>query len=952
MGGRLAVSVGAIGDGRRTAPATPLTDKASFDSIDGHETNTLGMSHQLGSSGAVSALGSGVWDGRTSLSQFGPTSPGLMGTTAFPSSNLPTANSQPGLSAAAQSDDTSSLKVKSRPSSFILDLLPNLADRAPSPNNQSRPNSNSSTSGNQLGRSPSGSIHSVLAPSGPNGLFASLGPQSALVGGARCDSPSPLEQPLSLEAVAARLVSAETSLAELSALVKDEVGMLRTEISALRNVVLQSSMAAATPPVGPPSPSLTGGGHTLGPRFAAAAINSLETSVMDSPMVTLHSPSPSQSPRFPLAPAPVGFDGRLADGSAPVGSAADEHIRALEHQLRGLSTAVAVLMSTNNGQPSTLLPPSLGGTPLASPGLSMSVPGPGPFGRQSSMPSPHSPSLGLGVSNTPLPPGARSPLMRPHSNGGLSRQVSGAGYSRDNRGGLSPAPGAGAFDGSNWDGSTGMSSPSLGSGGGGGGGGGPQNPPGSLASKWEVLGVGKEVFNAIAKYGLGPPSKVLARTIPTMLRYQDVVSQAPSIQERIQSYSIPALELIVRGVGAEPGVIKGIQVIIVTATVDQSAQAQRLLSGLGASLGIRTVLCTGQGNFDHDKENLIKNPAQVVVGTPRGLLEMFKTKEINLADVRLLAIDETDQLIARNLSELVHQLVRLLPPSAADAATAPAASPLPGQTPASPTMSRNGADLPGAFGTPTPAYNARFGGPSSPAAATARQTCIISCTVPQDVLAFAQNLRLHEPVRVLIRREGGEASNVSVRGLKQYAYRVGQGAPGAGGGREWKLEALAELVEEWPGADGVVVFCSSVDSVEAIVQKLGNRGLEAFGLAIDLGTAGRKQLLERFKRRGQGGKRVLVVYEALARSLAADLGQQQVALVVNFDLPRAVDDYVHRFACAAPAGGGGRHGGPQGGAGVVVNFTAAGADVDMLRAIEGHFRCRIAELPTNFAQVG
>lgn len=838
-------------------------------------------------------------------------------------------------------------------------MLPSLSDRAPSPNHQSRANSNSSAPGapitSQLSRSPNGSVQSTLAPT--NGLFVSLGPQSALVGGARCDSPSPLEPPsLTLEAIAARLFTAEAGLAELAALVRDELGSLRTEVSALRNAVLQSSMAAATPPLGPPSPGLTGGGHTLGPRFAAAANNSVEHTVLDSPMVTLHSPSPNHSPRLPLGPAPIGFDSRISDGSAPAGSAADEHIRALEHQLRGLSTAVAVLMSTNNGQQSALLPASLGGTPLVSPGLGINPPG--PFGRQNSMPSPHSPSLGLGVSNAPLPPGGRSPLMRPHSNGGLSRQISGGGYPRDSRGGLSPGPGAGGFDGGSWDGSGGMQSPSLGNGGGNGG---VQNPPGSLASKWEVLGIGKEVFNAIAKYGLGPPSKVLARTIPTMLRYQDVVSQAPSIQERIQSYSIPALELIVRGVAAEPGLAKGIQVIIITATVDQSAQAQRLLSGLGANLGIRTVLCTGQANFEHDKEGLINNPAHVVVGTPRGLLEMLKNHEINLSDVRLLAIDEADQLIARNLSDLVHQLVRLLPPSAAEASAASAASSLSGQTPGSPTAVRSGADLPGAFGTPTPAYNARFGSPALPPVPTTRQTCIISCTVPQDVLAFAQNLRLHEPVRVLMRREGGEASNVSVRGLKQFAYRVGQGAPPGAGGKEWKLEALADLVEDWPGVEGVVVFCSNADMVEPIVQKLGSRALEAFGLAIDLGTAGRKQLLDRFRRRGPGSasstgqtKKILVAYEALARSLAADLGPQ-MGLVVNFDMPRAVTDAEHRFACAAAVGGGGagggRHGPVQGG-GAVVNFTASGADVDMVRAIEGHYRCRVAELPANFAQLG
>ena len=225
---------------------------------------------------------------------------------------------------------------------------------------------------------------------------------------------------------------------------------------------------------------------------------------------------------------------------------------------------------------------------------------------------------------------------------------------------------------------------------------------------------------------------------------------------------------------------KGIQILIITATVDQAAQAQRLSVGLGGSLGIRTSLCVGQGDLQQDLQTFLKSPPHVLVGTPQRLLDLFSMRTLPVGDIRLLVVDECDQLIARNLADFVTSLTRLLPSSGASSTVHP---------PVSPSLSRSpmlggsgpGMQLPGAFDT-TPRFNdsPRFPSTSSGSSALTavppigapppegRQTIIFSCTVPQDVLNFAASLQLREPVRVLVRREGGESSSPSVRGLRQF----------------------------------------------------------------------------------------------------------------------------------------------------------------------------------------
>lgn len=168
---------------------------------------------------------------------------------------------------------------------------------------------------------------------------------------------------------------------------------------------------------------------------------------------------------------------------------------------------------------------------------------------------------------------------------------------------------------------------------------------------------------------------------------------------------------------------------------------------------------------------------------------------------------------------------------------------------------------------------------------------------------------------MLVRRENNQDSATpqtpSLRGMKHYFLYLAMGNTGPSGTRtpggrpdnsgpirEWKLEALADLCSDADFAQGVV-YCSSIDAVEAVSYKLVSRNIDALALHGDMGASARHAIIGKFRSGNSGAgrgassgmKRVLVVYDALCRTLS-DI--HQVALVINFDLPRAVEDYVHR----------------------------------------------------------
>eukprot|EP00042_Codosiga_hollandica_P028568 m.150694 g.150694 ORF g.150694 m.150694 type:complete len:93 (-) comp52803_c0_seq2:122-400(-) len=83
-----------------------------------------------------------------------------------------------------------------------------------------------------------------------------------------------------------------------------------------------------------------------------------------------------------------------------------------------------------------------------------------------------------------------------------------------------------------------------------------------------------------------------------------------------------------------------------------------------------------------------------------------------------------------------------------------------------------------------------------------------------------------------------------------------------------------------------------------------------------------------------GASRVLIATDLLARGIDV----QQVSIVVNFDLPRDVANYIHRI------GRGGRLGRKS----VALNLLT-NRDARTLQDIEHFYKIKVAEMPSDFS---
>lgn len=506
---------------------------------------------------------------------------------------------------------------------------------------------------------------------------------------------------------------------------------------------------------------------------------------------------------------------------------------------------------------------------------------------------------------------------------------------------------------------------------------------GPIISKWEQLSLAPDLLRSLNKFGVGPPNKIQQRALPFLLRGSDIIAQAPPTQERIAAYVIPAIQVAVTNITVRPP-NRGPIVIMISTTVDQATQAQRMIRDIGGPIGVRSALGVGATSANSDLSQELRllqgSMPHIICGTPQKLHALFTSPGgLVGSEVRFLVLDEVDQLIARNLHEFVFNVVKLLPP--------PRSRPLPGSSVTPGTISQ--ASFPGGtestngvlspFQTQTRRFSAVAPSPAPPEAmggtsqTLERQTALFSNTVPQDVLNLASAIQLREPVRVLVRRDGNvthaDASQGS-RGLRQFylylAFTAGgrsdpMAAPPGGGlgiigsgrsasnaestqAREWKLDALADLFDDVEVTQAIV-HVGGMTSLDSVVYKLANRGLEAVPLHGDMNAGTKLAALNKFRNSNSvimrhPGTKILVVYDVQVKSPEVS----HVPLIVNYDLPKAVEEYAHRVSPAIASN--------YSRAGVVVNFvTATGGDVEMLRSIECFYKIKCPEVPMSLRDI-
>ena len=168
------------------------------------------------------------------------------------------------------------------------------------------------------------------------------------------------------------------------------------------------------------------------------------------------------------------------------------------------------------------------------------------------------------------------------------------------------------------------------------------------------------------------------------------------------------------------------------------------------------------------------------------------------------------------------------------------------------------------------------------AAATpsARQTLLFSATLEGRVAGLARNL-LREPQRIEISTPQTRHDNIA-----QHIIRADDMAH--------KNKLMRHILLQ-PDVTQAVVFMATKKDCDRIAQELGDEGFSVAAMHGDMEQRSRNWTLNQLR---QGRVQVLVATDVAARGIDVP----GLSHVINYDLPRAAEDYVHRIGRTGRAG--------------------------------------------------
>ena len=195
------------------------------------------------------------------------------------------------------------------------------------------------------------------------------------------------------------------------------------------------------------------------------------------------------------------------------------------------------------------------------------------------------------------------------------------------------------------------------------------------------------------------------------------------------------------------------------------------------------------------------------------------------------------------------------------------------------------------------------------------QVALFSATMPDEMLTLSEKF-MRDPVKIVMKTE-----ELTLECIQQYYIALNDD--------QSKYETLKDLFS-FLQVSQCIIYVSTVKRVEDLYNTMIADGFPVCCIHSSMDKSERDKSLQNFRK---GAFRVMVSSGVTARGIDV----QQVSTVINFDMTRSYETYLHAI------GRSGRFGRK----GLAINFITK-HDIDFIRRLEKHYNIKIDELPSDF----
>lgn len=221
-------------------------------------------------------------------------------------------------------------------------------------------------------------------------------------------------------------------------------------------------------------------------------------------------------------------------------------------------------------------------------------------------------------------------------------------------------------------------------------------------TSFDDMGLKEPLLRGVYQFGFEKPSAIQQRACMPIINGRDVIAQAQSGTGKTSLVAI-CLCQIVDTKSTEP------QALVLSPTRELALQTEQNIKSVGELMSIRAHSCTGGKSVGEDIRTLERG-VQIVSGTPGRVFDMIKRQVLRTRGIKILILDEADEMLSQGFKEQIYDVYRYLPPET--------------------------------------------------------QVVLVSATLPRDVLDMTHKF-MADPVRILVKRD-----ELTLEGIKQFFVAV------------------------------------------------------------------------------------------------------------------------------------------------------------------------------------
>ncbi|KAL0447622.1 UNVERIFIED_CONTAM: Eukaryotic initiation factor 4A-3 [Sesamum latifolium] len=232
-------------------------------------------------------------------------------------------------------------------------------------------------------------------------------------------------------------------------------------------------------------------------------------------------------------------------------------------------------------------------------------------------------------------------------------------------------------------------------------------------TSFDEMGIKDDLLRGIYNYGFEKPSAIQQRAVLPIISGRDVIAQAQSgtgktsmiasLFARLSTPSPLSMSFMLSPFYA------AVQALILSPTRELAAQTEKVILAIGDYINVQAHACIGGKSVGEDIRKL-EHGVHVVSGTPGRVCDMIKRRTLRTRAIKLLILDESDEMLSRGFKDQIYDVYRYLPPEL--------------------------------------------------------QVVLISATLPNEILEMTSKF-MTDPVRILVKRD-----ELTLEGIKQFFVAV------------------------------------------------------------------------------------------------------------------------------------------------------------------------------------